>query len=257
MLFLRPFVDNFCSLYTIIKCFLQERKRKLSTPITASSRQLSSPSEKNPHGELISRLKRLCGKPESRSTMLSYTDLKKGTLFVMDNDPYEVLESNFSRMQQRKAVVQTKIRNLASGKIFDVTFQASDQFKEANVQKRTLLFLYRHRGEYVFSDPEIPKNRFSLKEEIIGDKKNWLKPNTEVSALFFDEKFLSLTIPIKMDLKVSEAPPGIQGDRAQGGTKAITLETGATIQAPLFIHTGDTIRINTETGLYVERVTKA
>ena len=189
--------------------------------------------------------------------MLSYTDLKKGTLFVMDGNPCEVLEANFSRMQQRKAVVQGKIKNLASGKITDITFQASDYFEEADVQKRPLTFLYVHRGEYFFSEPDKKQNRFSLTEATIGGNSRWLKPNTELTAVFFGDKLLTFTLPIKMDFMVTEAPPGIQGDRAQGGTKAVTLETGTVIQAPLFINTGDMIRVNTEIGQYVERVEKA
>ena len=175
----------------------------------------------------------------------------------MDNVPYEVLDSNFSRMQQRKAVVQTKVRNLVSGKIFDITFQASDQFKEAEVEKRSLRFLYQHRGEYVFTDPANLKNRFTLTKESIGQKGQWLVSDTDVTAVFFNEKLLTFSLPIKMDLKVSEAPPGVQGGRSQGGTKAITLETGTVIQAPLFINSGDIVRVNTETGEYVERVEKA
>ena len=191
-----------------------------------------------------------------RLFMLSYTDLKKGTLFIMDNQPYEVLESNFSRMQQRKAVVQSKLRNLASGKIFDITFQASDQFEEAEIEKKPMKFLYQHRGEYVFTDPGDPKNRLSLTEDAIGQNKKWLKSNSDVTAVFFRDKLLNFTVPIKIDLKVTEAPPGVQGDRAQGGTKAVTLETGTVIQAPLFINAGDVVRINTESGEYVERMTK-
>jgi elongation factor P len=189
--------------------------------------------------------------------MLSYTDLKKGILFTKDNEPHQVLEANFSRMQQRKAVVQTKIRNLRTGKITDMTLQPSDRYEEANVQKRPLQFIYHHRDEFVFTDPADKKNRFSLSEETLGDNKKWLKPNTEVTALFFNDNLLNFTIPIKMDLKVSDAPPGIQGDRAQGGTKTVTVETGAVLQAPLFINTGDIIRVNTETGEYAERVEKA
>lgn len=188
---------------------------------------------------------------------LSYTDLKKGTLFILDRDPYEVAESSFSRMQQRKAVVQAKIRNLRTGKLVERNFQPSDQFEEADIKKRTLIFLYSHREEYIFIDPQNRANRFSLKEDIIGDKKKWLKPDTEITAVFFDEKLLTFTIPIKMDFKVIEAPPGVQGDRAQSGTKAVTIETGTVIQAPLFINTSDVIRINTESGEYVERVEKA
>ncbi len=189
--------------------------------------------------------------------MLSYGDLKKGTLFIKDGDPYEVIESSFSRMQQRKAVVQSKVRNLATGKTYDITFQASDSFEEAHVERRTLIYLYGHRGEFVFADSQHRSQRFSLNEEAIGDKKKWLVPNTQVSALFFNEKLLTLVLPIKMDLKIAEAAPGVQGDRAQSGTKAATIETGVVIQVPLFINPGDVVRVNTESGTYVERVEKA
>ncbi|MEK7541392.1 MAG: elongation factor P [Patescibacteria group bacterium] len=189
--------------------------------------------------------------------MLSYTDLKKGVTFLWNDKPYEVIESSFSRMQQRKAVVQAKIRDLATGKILEMSFQPSNQFVEAVTEKRTLVFRYHHRGEYLFSHSENPRERFPLAEDAVGDKKRWLKKDTAVTALFFREKLLTLTLPIKMDLVVSEAPPGIQGDRSQGGTKAVTLETGATIQVPLFINEGDVVRVNTETGEYTERVKKS
>ncbi|TSC75065.1 MAG: elongation factor P, partial [Parcubacteria group bacterium Gr01-1014_33] len=91
----------------------------------------------------------------------------------------------------------------------------------------------------------------------IGQKGQWLVSDTDVTAVFFNEKLLTFSLPIKMDIKVSEAPPGVQGGRSQGGTKAITLETGTVIQAPLFINSGDIVRVNTETGEYVERVEKA
>lgn len=188
--------------------------------------------------------------------MLSYTDLKKGVLFIYNEEPHEVLEANFSRMQQRKAVVQAKIRNLSSGKTYDISFQPSNQFKEAEIEKRPLVFLYEHRGEFVFADPQNPKDRFSLNEETVGNNKKWLKSNTQLSAFFFENKLLNLILPVKMDFSVVEAPPGVQGDRAQSGTKTIKIETGAVIQAPLFINTGDIIRINTQTGEYAERVEK-
>ncbi len=189
--------------------------------------------------------------------MLSYTDLKKGKLFIYNGEPHEVMEANFSRMQQRKAVVQAKIRNLISGKIYDTSFQPSNQFEEAEIEKKTLNFIYQHRGEFIFTDPQDPKNRFSIKEETIGDNQKWLKPNIQLTALFFRGTLLNLALPIKMDFKVTEAPPGVQGDRAQSGTKSVTIETGAVIQAPLFINTGDIIRINIQTGEYAERVEKA
>lgn len=189
--------------------------------------------------------------------MLSYTDLKKGTLFVMNGEPHEIVESSFSRMQQRKAVVRAKIRNLVSGKIIDQGFQPSDQFKEADIEKRPLIFLFHHRGVYTFSDSTDKGRRMSMGEKDLGEKAKWLKTNTEVTALFFDGKLISFLLPVKMEFRVIEAAPGVQGDRSQGGTKPVTLETGSVIQVPLFINQGDTVRINTETGAYAERAEKA
>lgn len=189
--------------------------------------------------------------------MLSYTDLKKGVLFLIDGEPHEVLESSFSRMQQRKAVVQTKIKNLRTGKIVEKNFQPSDEFKEANIEKRPLRFLYTHREEFVFMEPDNPQHRHSLKKEFIGDKERWFKPNIEVVALFLNEEIIGFSLPVKMDFRITEAPPGVQGNRAQSGTKSATIETGIIIQVPLFISVGDVIRVNTETGEYVERVQKA
>jgi len=188
--------------------------------------------------------------------MLTYTDLKKGTQLVRDGDPYEVVDSNFLRMQQRKAVVQTKIRNLRTGKLYDVSFRASDELEEAELEKRPLIFLYSHRAEFIFADPKDRGSRFSLLQEIVGDKQRWLKPDTEVTALFFKDKIINFSLPVKIDFTVTEAPPGVQGDRSQSGTKTVRVETGATIQAPLFINQGDVIRVNTETGEYAERVEK-
>ncbi len=188
--------------------------------------------------------------------MLSYTELKKGILFSMDNQPYEVLEANFLRMQQRKAVVQAKIRNLITGKVLDRNFQPSDKLEEIELEKKSAIFIYQNRGEYWFHEEGNPKNRFMLSKETIGPGADFLKPNTETTSVIFKDKVIKVTMPIKMELKVTEAPPSIKGNTAQGGTKVVTLETGAKISAPLFINTGDMIRVNTETGMYTERVEK-
>jgi len=185
---------------------------------------------------------------------LAYTDLNKGILFVMDGAPYEVIESHFLRMQQRKAVVQTRIRNLITGKVLDRNFQPSDSFEEAEISKKNATFIYANRGEYWFHEKGNPKNRFSLPAELLGDRGQFLKPNTDVTTLVFDEKVITIDLPIKMDFKVIEAPPSIKGNTAQGGTKVVTLEGGAKISAPLFVNEGDVLRINTQTGQYVERI---
>jgi elongation factor P len=188
--------------------------------------------------------------------MLSYNELTKGTLFILEGAPYEVLEMNFLRMQQRKATVNTKIRNLITGKVLERNWQGSDSFEEAEIERKNSKFLYANRGEYWFCDEKNAADRFSLSEEVIGDSAKFLKPNTPVIATIFKDKVIKVAMPIKMDFKVVEAPPSIKGNTAQGGDKVITLEGGATVSAPLFINEGDIVKVNTETGEYVERVDK-
>ncbi len=185
--------------------------------------------------------------------MLSYTDLTKGTLFILDGAPYEVLETHFLRMQQRKAVVQTKIRNLMTGKILDRNYQASDTFEEAEIERKPAIFIYESRGQYWFNEEGNTKNRFSLDAELMGERGKFLKPDTKVTTTLFNDKVIKVEIPIKMEFKVTEAPPAIRGNTAQGGTKQVTLEGGAKVNVPLFINEGDMIRVNTETGEYTER----
>lgn len=186
--------------------------------------------------------------------MLSYSELRKGVVFVYEGAPYEVVDSGFLRMQQRKAVMQTKMKNLITGKVLDRNFTASDSFEEADVDRKNYSFLYQSKGEFWFSDPKDPKDRFSLKADIVGDQGRFAKDNTEVEARTFNDKIISVKFPVKMDLLVKEVPPAIKGATAQGGNKLATLETGAQINVPMFIEAGEMIRVNTETGEYTERV---
>jgi len=195
--------------------------------------------------------------------MLSYNELKVGTLFVKDGEPYEVLEYAFIRMQQRKPVAQLKIKNLITGKVQNYAAHQNESFEEAEIEILPVKFIYKHQGrlpagrqEYWFQEPNNPKNRFLLADEIIGDAGQYLKPNLEVKAFKFREEIINIELPIKIDLKVMEAPPAVRGDTAQGGTKTVTLETGAKVNVPLFINEGDIVRINTTTGEYTERVEK-
>lgn len=188
--------------------------------------------------------------------MLSYTDLTKGTIFEMDGEPYLVMEYAFLRMQQRKPTVQTKLKNLITGKIVAKTFQGSDAYSEAEIDKQPITFLYANRGEYWFCEKGNPKNRFKLEEHILAEQGKFLKPNTEVTAFKFREKIINMELPIKMDYKVAEAPPSYKGDTATGGSKSVKLENGLMMQVPMFINEGDIIRVNTTTGEYVERAEK-
>lgn len=188
--------------------------------------------------------------------MLEYNELKENTLFIKDNQPYEVLEYNFLRMQQRKPVAQLKIKNLITGKVINFTAHPNDYFKEAEINIVNAVFIYQHKNLYWFYKKDNPKERFSLPEEIIGDQTKYLKPNLEIKAFEFQDKIINIELPIKIDLKVIEAPPNIKGGSAQNNNKIVTLETGAKITVPNFINEGDIIRINTKTDEYVERIEK-
>ncbi len=200
--------------------------------------------------------------------MLTINDLKNKMVVLMDGAPFQLLEVKHLHMGRGGSSLQTKIKNLLTGQVFSRNFKPSDAFAEADVEKRELTFLYAHpvrgktsngvsRSEYVFVAPLNPSERFTLTASAIGDAAKWLKPQTSVSALFLGGTPVTISVPIKMDLKIAEAPPGIKGDTATGGTKTVTLETGAKIQTPLFVNEGDIIRVNTETGKYAERVEKA
>ena len=175
-----------------------------------------------------------------------------------------MLEYNVFRKQQRKPVNQTKLRHLITGKVTEQAFHVSEKADEADLSTKSVKYLYTNKGERWFCDEKNPADRFMLSQETIRTGAQFLKPNMLVEALVFNDpdasvgagKIIGIKIPIKMELKVTEAPPAVKGNTAQGGSKLITLETGATLNAPLFINEGDIVRINTTTGEYVERVDK-
>jgi len=188
--------------------------------------------------------------------MLSYTELKKGKLIIIDNQPHEVMAADFLRMQKRRAVVQTKLKNLITGKAVSRTIHQNERLEEADIEKHSVKYLYNHREEYWFCELDNPSQRFSLSESILGDAAKFFKLNSEAIAWKFNDKIISVKLPIKVDLKVKNAPPSDKGDTASGGKKPVTLETGAVVQVPFFIKEGDIVRINTETGEYAERAEK-
>lgn len=186
--------------------------------------------------------------------MLSYFELRKGILFLLEDQPYEVLEFQQVYKAQDAVVARTKIKNLISGKIIERTFHKGDSFEAAEFEKLDVKFVYANRGKFIFAETKNPGVRFELTEEQMGDGAKFLKPNEVVTGIKFQGKIVSIELPIKVQLKVAEAPPGTRGDRAQSGTKAVILETGAQINVPLFVEMDDVIEINTETGDYVRRV---
>lgn len=186
--------------------------------------------------------------------MLDYSEIKEGKYIVFEGEPYEVVSSHVFRKQQRKPVNAAKLKSLLTGRIVEHSFHASDKVSEAEIDKKEVKYLYTNKGEYWFSEANDPSKRFKLPEETIGPAAKFLKPSILVDAILFNEKIISLKLPIKMDLKVTEAHPATKGNTAQGATKTVKLETGVEIQVPMFIKEGDVVRINTETGDYADRI---
>ena len=190
---------------------------------------------------------------------LEYSEIREKKIIIYDGEPCEVIESHVARTQQRKPQNQVKLKTLISGKTINATFHVADSADEADIDKKDIMFLYRNKGEYWFCDPADKSKRFKLDETLLGNAVKFLKTNGNVNALVWtndedEEKIIKLSLPIKMEFLVKEAPPAVRGDTSKGGMKIITLENDATINAPMFIAEGDKVSINTETGEYVERV---
>lgn len=191
------------------------------------------------------------------SPMLSYTELRPGLFIEWQKTLWQVLEADFVRMQQRKPVMKTKLKDVLSGKVREISFQPSDEIEEAELSKIQARFIYESRGQYWFDEANNPKNRFFFAAEQLGSRVNFLKASTPVTALVYGGNVISVELPIKMDFVVIEAPPSIKGDTASGGSKQVVLETGIKISVPFFINEGDIVRVNTQTGEYTERIEKA
>ena len=188
---------------------------------------------------------------------LSYNEILKGSVIDYNNEPYEVLSAHIFRMQQRKPVNQTKLRHLVSGKVVEISFHQNETVTEAGIGKMMANYLYTNKGESWFAEEGNAKNRFAFPDNVVHDKVQWITQNSLVEIMTYEEKPMTVKIPVKVELEVKDAPPAVKGNTVSGGTKLVELVTGAKVDVPLFINTGDIIRINTDTGMYTERVEKA
>lgn len=188
------------------------------------------------------------------SVLSSLNNIKQGITIIYNNEPHVVLKSQFVRMQQRKPVMQTKLRNLLTNKVIEYSFKPGDKVEEAEIERKKMNFLYKAGKEFFFMD-NTDYEQISLPSNQVGEKEKFLKEGQEVLLVLFRGQPINLEIPPKVDLKVVTTIEGVKGNTAQGRVlKQATLENGATIGVPLFIKEGETIRINTDTGEYVERV---
>ncbi len=186
--------------------------------------------------------------------MISYNEVKPGVAVLIEGEPYVCTWNNIMKKQQRRPVNQTKMRHIIKGNSIEYSFQQSDKVEEAEIESRPAVFIYERNGEWFFHDVKDKSKRFTVTEEQVGENGKFLKSNMEVETLWFNGALFRVKLPIKVELKVTEAPPDVRGNTAQGGSKVVELETGATMTVPMFVKLGDVIRINTETGEYVERV---
>lgn len=188
---------------------------------------------------------------------VNYNEILPKRTVIMDDDPYLVLSSNISKKDRQKASNAVKMKNLRTGGVVDRTFHQADVLQEADIEKKEVKFLYENRGEYWFCPPADPSARFNLDEDVVGKLGNFVTGNSIVDALMFNEEIMSILTPIKVELKVKEASDAVKGNTSSSATKEVTLETGYLVQVPQFINQGDIVAINTESGTYSERVSKA
>lgn len=191
--------------------------------------------------------------------VLSYNEILSKKVIIFDDEPFLVLSHHVFRKQQRKPVNVTKLKSLISGRVVENTFHVNETSEEAELEKQMVVFIFKNaqKGEYMFHVVGNPSERFALTEDLMGDQAKYIKEKSELEALLFNEKIIGVKIPIKVDLKVTEAAEATKGNTSGNATKEVKLETGATIQVPQFINQGDIISVNTEDGLYSERVSKA
>jgi elongation factor P len=184
--------------------------------------------------------------------MLAITDLKNGTKFIFSGDPYVVLNYSQSKMGRGGSVVKVKIKNLKTGATLSKTFQGTEKFEPADLVRKNATYLYTDDADTYFMDATT-FDQFSLPLSQIGEEKKFLVENTPVDIIYFKDAPINIDLPIKMNFKVTSAPPAVKGNSAGAITKKIVLSTGAEIDAPIFIKEDDTIVVDTRTGTYVER----
>jgi elongation factor P len=189
--------------------------------------------------------------------ILSYNEITLKKVIIHDGEPYLVTASHVFRKQQRKPVNITKLKNLKSGRVLEVTFHQNETAEEAELETKTLTYIFQKPGEYWFHTAGSPADRFALPEDLVGEQGRFLKERSDIDALLFQDEIIGLKFPIKVELKVKEAMPAVKGNTSSGAQKEVTLETGATLMVPMFINEGDVISINTENGEYSERIEKA
>lgn len=175
-----------------------------------------------------------------------------GRIIKINNDPFIIIRTDHHKMGRGGAVLKVKCRNLINGNVLERTYQGTEKAEEAETETKQAEFMYKDKGEAYFMNSS-SYEQFSLPLEELGEAAKFLKEGTNVDVFYFENKPVSVSLPVKMNFKVVSAPPSVKGNSAGNVTKQVEIETGTLINVPLFINEGDLIKINTETGEYVER----
>jgi elongation factor P len=184
--------------------------------------------------------------------MIDVNELRKGVTFTLDHELYRVLDYQHHKPGRGKAVIRTKLRNLRTGGTIDKNFTSGDRVQDIRLDHQTVEYLYSDSDFYYFMDIETYE-QFPLPNGLVEELKPFLVENMQLELSSYEGERLDAELPITVDLKVIESPPGYAGDTAQGATKEVTLETGLKLQVPLFVEEGDVLRIDTRDGRYVTR----
>ena len=185
--------------------------------------------------------------------MISTGELKKGVIIEMDNELYSIVDYQHQKIGRGSAQVRMKRRNIRSGAISDTTVQAGTKFPRVRLEQRQMQFLYIEDQNYFFMDQE-NYEQIGLSANQLGDTVSYLKDGMTITVSFYEQEPVDVEPPINVELLIVETDPGFRGDTASGGTKPAKTETGLVVQVPLFVNQGETIRVDTRTGTYLERV---
>jgi elongation factor P len=185
--------------------------------------------------------------------VISTADFRNGSRLELDGEPFYIVEFQHVKPGKGGAFVRTKLKSYTSGNVIDRTFRSGERFEEPDLEERTMQFLYAAGDSYTFMDTE-NFEQFTYEKKQLGENADLLKENMVAKILVYEHRPIAVELPIFIELKVVDAEPGVRGDTASGGTKPAIVETGAVIKVPLYMEVGETIKIDTRTRAYVERV---
>jgi elongation factor P len=183
----------------------------------------------------------------------STADFRKGLKIELSKEPFIIVDFQHVKPGKGGAFVRTKMKSLISGNVLDKTFRSGEKVDVPDLEDKRMTYLYKEDLNYHFMDSSTYE-QIGINAKQLGEAIGFLKENTEVEVLFYNKKPINVELPMFLNLKIEKTDPGIKGNTVSGGSKPATLETGATVQVPLFINEGDYIKVNTETGEYIERV---